>query len=403
MSNYAQQFLRTLTLLSWFRAHPEGSLLDASADLGVGVAQLRHELSQVQMCGLPGLLPGSCIEVDVAHLHVHVRDTLGLDGPIRLTAQEASVLVLSLRALRTTLPPERIPALESAQITITGLLRAARQLEDERLRGIGPNPGDEDLRRRALSEGAEHPEAESAQAPAAASDPAAPQRRGAVPPNGELASVDAHPGHGSSETFDALQVAVRQRRLVRFDYHALSTDSTGQRVVRPDIVVVTDRGAYLRGRNDAGQERNYALSRIRNLSADEPGSAGPACASPVDPYDPFSFGDANEWAPLTLTPHGAWLLEYFPFFHDEPEPAGTDQGNSPAHPQSSDAPRAGVDPAATRALSAYLPDTGEWLERFVIEHNGYLAEVGSEDLSQRVHRRCQAALKVYADRQARVE
>ena len=45
-----------------------------------------------------------------------------------------------------------------------------------------------------------------------------------------------------------------------------------------------------------------------------------------------------------------------------------------------------------------MPDTGAWLERFLIAHAGQVAELSSPDLAGRVARRAEAGLGVYRDR-----
>ncbi|WP_312097561.1 hypothetical protein [Corynebacterium dentalis] len=44
-----EQFAQSMNVLNWFRAHPTGTFMQASEQLGIPVAQIKHELTQLSM------------------------------------------------------------------------------------------------------------------------------------------------------------------------------------------------------------------------------------------------------------------------------------------------------------------------------------------------------------------
>ena len=118
----AEQFQRTLTVLAWFRNHPDGTFMEAAADLRMKTTQIKHELHQITLCGLPGHYPGSLVEVSMDRMRATVEYTAGLDHPVRLSPMEAGVVLLSLEAIRSTLPADKQPAVASASAKIQRVL-----------------------------------------------------------------------------------------------------------------------------------------------------------------------------------------------------------------------------------------------------------------------------------------
>ena len=122
----AEQFQRTLSVVAWFRNHPDSSLMEAGRALNLSTAQITRELGQVSMCGLPGYFPGSLVEVTVDRMRATVEFSAGLDRPVALTPMEAGVLLLNLEALRSTAPAETQQTIDTASEKIHTLLRARR-------------------------------------------------------------------------------------------------------------------------------------------------------------------------------------------------------------------------------------------------------------------------------------
>lgn len=273
-SRAGAQFAQTLAVLNWFRTHPNGTFMQASRQLGIAVAQIKHELTQVSMCGLPGYYPGSLVEVSVDKTTAQVEFTAGLDRPLALNTMEAGVLLFSLEALRSTTPAEDQAAIRSVSAKIHSLLRAA---------------GDEQESHDTAGEG---PEVASA-------------------PKEEQATTD-----GKIEIIRQAQRAREERRLFTATYHSLSSDSLSTRELTIDHVAMVDGEAYAWAREDGREQRTYALSRMSDIHVGAEGSVqdGPTQPPHIDTQDPFDFESAEEWATLKLSPAVAWMLEYYPMW-----------------------------------------------------------------------------------------
>ena len=107
-----------MSLLSWLINNPDGSLMQASNAL-----QISDELS---VCGLPGYLPGSLVDVSTTKTSADVSFTAGLDGPLRLTSMETGVLLLNLESLRDSLPAGKHAAVDSLADKLHALIRKNR-------------------------------------------------------------------------------------------------------------------------------------------------------------------------------------------------------------------------------------------------------------------------------------
>lgn len=107
------QVARLLTLVP-FLHHRDGVRLDDAATLlGTSSEQVLRDLKVLFMCGLPGGLPGDLIDVDLDAIEteegspvtegvIRVGNADYLARPLRLTATEASAVIVALRMLRDT-------------------------------------------------------------------------------------------------------------------------------------------------------------------------------------------------------------------------------------------------------------------------------------------------------------
>lgn len=260
-----EQFAQSMNVLNWFRAHPTGTFMQASEQLGIPVAQIKHELTQLSMCGLPGYFPGSLVEVSLDKTSAQVRFSAGLNRPLALTPMEAGVLLFNLEALRSTLPADQRAPVRSASDKIRALLATARDRGylDEKLESAG------------------------------------------------LASEK----ETANDLLQQINTAVRERQLVTADYRSLSSDSTTCRTINPDHLAIVSGQAYLWGREEGREQRTYALERMDNVQVGEPGSApGAAQAPQLQEDDPFQFENAEYWSTLRLSPELVWMLEYYPMW-----------------------------------------------------------------------------------------
>lgn len=261
----AEQFLRTLSVLAWFRNHPDGSLMEASRTLGLSTPQITHELGQVSMCRMPESILDMPVEVTVDRMRASVKFSAGLDHPVALNSLEAGVLLLNLQALRSTAPPEMQQNIDSASDKIQTLLRARREYTEAFTPETTPSaPAFLPLRRR-------------------------------------------------------LAEAIQTRRQLTFNYQSLSSDTFTSRIADPDHVALVDGEYYLWARESGVTTKTFALSRIDALDLGEEGSASPQVQPDIDPQDPFGFEETDEWARVELDESLRWMLEYFPMWVVEDE------------------------------------------------------------------------------------
>lgn len=269
----AEQFQRALNILAWFRNNPGASYMEAAADLGVPTPQIKNELNQLTLCGLPGHFPGSLIEVSMDQLTAAVEFSAGLDKPVRLTPMEAGVTLLALEAIRHTVPADKQPAVASAMDKIQSLLPA----------GVQPSHG------------------------------------------------NAGAANAVNPLFEVLTDAIAQRQAVDFDYLSYSSDSATRRTVSPDYLSVVNGKTYLWARQwDASpaptaNHKKFAVERMDAVRVRDADSAGEAIIPAIEATDPFGFDESEEWAHVAVAPNYAWMLEYYPFWlveDAEPGPAG---------------------------------------------------------------------------------
>lgn len=261
----AEQFLHTLSVLAWFRSHPDSSLMAAARALDLSTAQIAHELGQVSQCRVPASILDMPVEVTVDRMTASVEFSAGLDRPVALTPMEAGVLLLNLQALRSTAPAAAQADIDSASEKIQSLLRSRREYTESFTPETAPStPAFWELRRQ-------------------------------------------------------LAEAIHSRRHVTFNYQSLSSDSFSTRTADPDHVALVDGEYYLWARESGVTTKTFALSRMEGLDLGEEGSASAQQVPEIDPEDPFGFGNADDWARLELDESLRWMLEYFPMWVVEDE------------------------------------------------------------------------------------
>ena len=257
MSNVSTRLVRLLNMVPYFQANPRITRAEAATDLGVSVKQLRDDLNQLWMCGLPGYGPGDLIDFDFEGDTVEVTFTAGMDHPLRLTSPEATGILVALRAL----------------LDVPGMV-----------------------------------DPEAARSAIAKIESAAGEVAGAVAA-GDPAPV---PGHTAS-----VRAAVRDRRALAIDYYSASHDTMSSRVVDPiRIVLVADR-TYLEAwcRTSEGV-RLFRFDRIVDARVlDEPAAAPePAVRAETDTslFSPESADPALPSATLLIAPSEGWIFDYYP-------------------------------------------------------------------------------------------
>lgn len=100
MTTSAERLSRLLALVPWLRVNDGISIDEAAAHFGVSVTQLEDDLNLLICCGLPGYSHAELIDIqfwDDGIIHVLDPQTIG--EPMRLSAEEATALLIALRLL----------------------------------------------------------------------------------------------------------------------------------------------------------------------------------------------------------------------------------------------------------------------------------------------------------------
>ncbi|KRC50209.1 MULTISPECIES: helix-turn-helix transcriptional regulator [unclassified Nocardioides] len=283
-SGARDQVARLLTLVP-FLHHRDGVRLDDAAQLlGTSSDQVLRDLKVLFMCGLPGGLPGDLIDVDLDAIQteqgsaitegvIRVENADYLQRPLRLSATEASAIIVALRMLRDT---------------STGETRALVGRVLEKLEG--------------------------AVATTAA------------------AHVDVTP---SPRDVEQVAIADRTRELndavaagkqVRLTYYVPSRDEESDRVVDPRGVVSHGVFSYLDAWcHRAEGERLFRLDRITKLEVLD----AEVATDPQPPRDLSSGlftdveGPDDVVVTLRLAPEARWATEYYPVKDVRIDPDGT--------------------------------------------------------------------------------
>lgn len=265
------QLGRLLTLVPFLHARGQVRLDDAAAALGVDPAQLIRDLKVLLMCGLPGGYPDDLIDVDLDALEgpeadgvIRVSNADYLARPMRLTATEATAVIVALRALRS------------------GARDETREIVDRALAK--------------LEAAASHSTGDASAS----------------------AATRVETGEGAVDTDLALlatrlQQAARDQRQVRLSYYVPSRDEESVREVDPRGVVSSRGVPYLDAWcHQAEAPRLFRLDRIGTAEVLDL----PIATEPEGPRDLAEglfarSGDATT-VTLLLDPPAHWMVEYYP-------------------------------------------------------------------------------------------
>ena len=259
-TSVSTRLVRLLNMVPYFQANPRISYAEAAADLGVTVKQLRDDLTQLWMCGLPGYGPGDLIDFDFSGDTLEVTFSAGIDHPLRLTSPEATGVLVALRAL----------------LDVPGMV-------------------DPEAARSAIAK------IESA--------------AGHAGPQGD-AAVD-EPAPIESEAAAAVRTAVRAGKALAIEYYSASHDVLSSRVVDPIRVVLVADHSYLEAWcRTAEGVRLFRFDRIVDARVlDEPAlPPQPAVAAEPDTslFDPDTADPALPTATLRISRSAAWMFDYYP-------------------------------------------------------------------------------------------
>lgn len=92
---------RLLDLVPYLVSHPGIETAAAAEEFDVSRRQLEEDLALLTVCGLPGYQHGDLIDIQWEDGAVFIRDAEELAKPLRLTQEEACVLLVGLESLRS--------------------------------------------------------------------------------------------------------------------------------------------------------------------------------------------------------------------------------------------------------------------------------------------------------------
>ncbi|MCB1288524.1 MAG: YafY family transcriptional regulator [Mycobacterium sp.] len=258
MTPVAVRLVRLLNMVPYFQANPRITYAEAAADLGVSVKQLRQDINQLWICGLPGYSPGDLIDFELSGDTITVTFSAGMDEPLRLTSTEATALLVALRAL-ADIPGVVDPA--AARSAIAKIEAAA----------------------------------------------------GTVVGDLEVAAED-EPAPIEAEAAATVREAVREGRAVSIEYYSASRDTISARVVDPIRVVLVGEHSYLEAWCRVAEGvRLFRFDRIVEATVlDEPSAPPNPAAGASANTAIFDADPSLPSATVRIAPGTAWILEYFP-------------------------------------------------------------------------------------------
>lgn len=204
MSSARERLTRLLSLVPYLDAHPGADLEETAAYFGIDSDTLIDDLQLLFVTGRPGHMPDDLIDASWEGGQIFISNAEEVSVPVRLSAEEAGVLVLALDMLSS------LPGLDSESVaTAASKLRVA---------------AGENLR----------------------------------------TAVDVSPIDADEELLTALRQAVEDGTAVSIDYYVGSRDELTTRTIAPTRLVpgadwYVDAWCY-----SAGAPRRFALGRIRS-------------------------------------------------------------------------------------------------------------------------------------------
>jgi len=257
LSSVSTRLVRLLNMVPYFQANPRITFDEAATDLGVSVKQLREDLEQLWLCGLPGYSPGDLIDFEMSGKTIEVTFSAGMDHPLRLTSPEATGISVALRAL----------------LDVPGMV-------------------DPEAARSAIAK------IESAAGTA---------KEGAGTAVDEPAPVESHAAA-------AVRAAVRDGHALSIDYYSASHDTLSTRIVDPIRVVLVGDNSYLEAWcRSAEAVRLFRFDRIVDAHVLDERSAPPEPAVAAGPDT--SLFDADPSLPsatLLIDRSASWMFDYYP-------------------------------------------------------------------------------------------
>ncbi|MBI1350857.1 MAG: WYL domain-containing protein [Actinomycetales bacterium] len=242
----APRLARLLALVPWLVAHPDVTIAECAQHFGVTEEELERDLWLVVVCGVPGYGPDQLVDIDFWDDGViQVIDPQTLGRPMRLTQEEATTLLVSLRMLA------QLPGIDGRE----AVLSAAAKLEE-------------------------------------ASGASGAQRQVAV-------SVGV-----PAQVSEVVDEALRAGRELSIRYAAATRDEVSERTILPLRLLVVDGIGYLEAEcRSAGALRTFRLDRV--LGAELGAPAAPITEGESQPRPPREATRAV----LRLEPAARWIID----------------------------------------------------------------------------------------------
>jgi proteasome accessory factor C len=259
MTRPTDRLPRLLALVPYLLARPGIPIDEAAADLGVTSAQLRKDLELLWMCGLPGYGPGDLIDLSFEGDTVTVTYDAGMRRPLRLTAAEATALLVALRALADTPGVTDTAAVQRALAKVEAAVGQAQ-------------------------------------------------------PAGVVVGLSVRDSEATAEVRDAARDALQRGRALHIRYYTASRDEITERTVDPMRLLLVEGRSYLEAWcRSAEGVRLFRLDRVDDVRVlDEP-AAPPPHAQPTDVSEGlFRPAPGQRTAQLVLAPDARWVAEYYP-------------------------------------------------------------------------------------------
>jgi proteasome accessory factor C len=254
-----ERLTRLLALVPYFIAHPGLPIDDAAADFGVSAKQLRRDLELLWMCGLPGYGPGDLIDISFSGDTVTITFDAGMSRPLRLTAAEATALLVALRALADTPGVADLDAVQRALVKIEAAVGKAQ-------------------------------------------------------PSGVVVGLTGAESEAIARVRDTVRQALHQHRALRIRYYTASRDEISERVIDPMRLLLVDGRSYLEAwcRRAEGV-RLFRLDRIDEVTTLDESSEPPPNAAQTDVSAGLFRPDPQQRvAQLVLAEDARWVAEYYP-------------------------------------------------------------------------------------------
>lgn len=149
MSSRQEALVRALNLIPYFRAHPENSLFEAAADLGLDYAEIYADLQRLHTSGV-GTNTEELIDLTFNRnrTRVEITEDQGMALPLKLTSTEAGALLIMLESLETQLADATAVRSAAAKLRAALPARSAGVFD-----ASGQAPTSQKTIQRALNEG----------------------------------------------------------------------------------------------------------------------------------------------------------------------------------------------------------------------------------------------------------